>query len=472
MRRLTVLIVLAIVCMFAGCQGSGAGSEGDTTTTTTPTTTTTDPTTTTPTDPTTPTTTATTPTTTTTTPTTTTTTTDPTTPTPTTTTTTTTTYLKGVAARGAVLPKGSRVEIRGAPSNTKDGSPVSYTFLCSIQNPAWADVTISLTPQTPSALIVSEISDDSGNYQVDVSTLTAPYLIRIADATGHVVAQNNVKSNWYYSIAASADVPANVNPLTDAMVHSWYMYSNWTNLSTVNIDTIFTSGVYATHTSYKYGGMGWSTIKWADGTFHADPHYLPEGMAFPMPKIDEINGAIVALNFWINHAYSTGSQLTDFESPISGKWIIGQGLDAILDIAGSRISEIYIALGCYYQTNPAFIKYGIRVVAFYGYAAPAYVTDKSHDVAIVYLTGGNAVEPGDQYIASYGSLANVAGTNVTVANGYKYTQVNNGWFQGSPNKAFCTIGILMPDGSCGEWMYNLSTTGDTKNDGRFSNPKQ
>jgi hypothetical protein len=372
--------------------------------------------------------------------------------------------LKGVAAKGAVLPQGCAVEIRGAPSEG-NASPVSYFIKASLQGVTWKDVTVSITPKVPSSIVHTTISDNNGNYQADVSSITPPYLIRIQDPVGHVIDQNGNITYYYYSVASNTDTPANVNPLTDAMVRLWYLQSNWTNLCLVNIDSIFESGVYASGSWFYYGGQHWPVWDLNTSSFTGAYQVLPDNTAFLTPNIDEINSAIVEINFWISHATVSGSNFSSVENPISAPWVVGQGFDAVLDEMGANVTDIYMAMWAFYQTQIPLVQNNVKIVAFFGYHNWLNSSDPKN-IYVCYTNGGQIVPPGTGPLPSTGVFNVINGTDVSIANGYKYDEIMGGFIQGSYSSqyTFCQIGLNFPDGCYAGFQYNCSTTGNPGND--------
>lgn len=196
--------------------------------------------------------------------------------------------IKGVAAIGVVLPKGSEVQVRGS---AVDG--------------------------VASEVKTSAISDDQGNYAIDVSGLTGPYLLRVNDPAGHSDGHGHTYY-WYYSLAQESGSTANINPLTDSMVRAWYQYSSITNLALINIDNSFSSGVYPSGVSYCHYNVSLGAL-------------VPENTALPMPSAEDINYVTTSINFWLANGYIASGSTVELTNPVTSPWIVGQGYDQILD---------------------------------------------------------------------------------------------------------------------------------------------
>lgn len=201
------------------------------------------------------------------------------------------TKVTGVAAKGSPLPKGSTVEIRGAASG----------------------------PTTPSTVVTTTVSNDSGSYEGIVNGLTAPYLIRAYDAA---------KSVWLYSYATGT--VANVNTFTDALVRDWYGNTDNVNLARTSIDVAFPKGTYSTGDVYSHNGV-------------SDPSIDMEGKAIPMPDAETMNKAKYLLEQWL-YSYDAGVEVvsgTDIYGDIfTSPWVFGTGWDAVLDSLGTVSGDL------------------------------------------------------------------------------------------------------------------------------------
>ena len=78
---------------------------------------------------------------------------------------------------------------------------------------------------------VTAQADQNGLYTRDVSTLTAPYLLRVPDPL--------ISNSYLFSVATSAGT-ANIHPFTDLIIKSWYKVQG------VDIETQFTGAFDAT----------------------------------------------------------------------------------------------------------------------------------------------------------------------------------------------------------------------------------
>ncbi len=179
-------------------------------------------------------------------------------------------YIHGVAAKGAVLPKGSRVELRSA---AVDG--------------------------IPSEIKKTTVSDDNGSYSIDVTGLTKPFLIRVLDeSTG----------TWYYSYTESSQSIANVNPLTDAIIKSFYINSSTISNS---IESTWSTGYY-------------------NNTVDMNGNPVPANTPIVMP---DVNSILKIKNILIN-CVSLWYGITVTDDLFTTNWVVGEGYDAILDSMG------------------------------------------------------------------------------------------------------------------------------------------
>lgn len=201
------------------------------------------------------------------------------------------TKVTGVVAKGSPLPIGSTVEIRGAASG----------------------------PTTPSIVITTTISNNSGSYEGIVNELTAPYLVRAYDAA---------KSVWLYSYTTGT--VANINTFTDALVRDWYGNTDDVNQARSSIDASFLKGTYSAGDVYSHNGV-------------SDPSINMEGRAIPMPDATTMNKAKYLLEQWL-YSYHAGAEAAPdtnaFGDIFVSPWTIGVGWDAVLDSLGAVSGDL------------------------------------------------------------------------------------------------------------------------------------
>ncbi|TAL31600.1 MAG: hypothetical protein EPN93_17545 [Spirochaetes bacterium] len=200
--------------------------------------------------------------------------------------------LRGTAATGSYFPDGSVVELR---ATAVDG--------------------------VPSEILTSSVVGNEGEYQVEVTGLTAPFLVRVYDSAA---------SRWYYSYTDGTVLKANANPYTDMLVRQWYNYRSVIhgNPMNVDIDDIFTPGVYppgtadivSLHPSCSSG-------------------FLPDNTPINIPDDYAVQRASTILSSIISSRYNVA-----LEDVLVDSWVAGQGFDALLDSIGEATLSVYIVM--------------------------------------------------------------------------------------------------------------------------------
>lgn len=215
--------------------------------------------------------------------------------------------IHGTAAIGAYMPNGAVVELRPA------AIPTGNTILAGT---TWNGHESWVAEENPATIITGQITGDQGEYTIDVTGTTGPYLIRIQDP---------VSLKWYYSFADTEAEIANVNPYTDWMVRAYY-YGRWFVL----IDDCFTAGTFT---------------KWADGM---DIYFLKTSYGFdntniywynmpvPMPDGAGIARNMTELQYIVNYRWGV-----DIGDVLTRDWVVGDTYDTILD--GSTLDYDYIS---------------------------------------------------------------------------------------------------------------------------------
>lgn len=181
--------------------------------------------------------------------------------------------IHGVAAKGALLPAGAAVEVRGS---AVDG--------------------------TPSDILTTTIATD-GTYSIDVSALASPYLIRVYDTVGSV---------WYYSETDDTIAQANVNPLTDAVIRTYF--------DSISLNSIPTNDGGYLQPSYTLIDDAWPL-----GV------YLNTNVNVTFPSMDNVNKISHTLCASLTMMYNLP---TNLGSIITANWTVGSGFDALLDNFG------------------------------------------------------------------------------------------------------------------------------------------
>ena len=226
-----------------------------------------------------------------------------------------TVILSGKAATGAFMPDGTVIEIRGTASwSTPEDEEEEPVF-------------------GPSEIVTGKVIGNNGEYEIDVSGLTAPYLIRAYDAVG---------DHWYYSYSNGQETIANVNPYTDLMIRRWYIHgaSIGGNPGNINIDDVFTSGVYPSG-STKIVAINPSR---SNGI-------LPDNTPVDFPGNEIIENARLILSYCISMRYEV--TIEDF---LNNNWEVGVGYDSLLDVIGGSVLESYLGetIGRVYSKTPDF----------------------------------------------------------------------------------------------------------------------
>lgn len=223
--------------------------------------------------------------------------------------------LSGRVATGAFMPNGTKIEVRGTAAwsvpEDEEETPVFG----------------------PSEVLTGEVIGDNGEYEIDVSTLTAPYLIRAYDG---------VSGKWYYSYSNGQETVANVNPYTDLMVRRWYLNRPVIdgNPGGINIDDVFTVGIYPS---------GLPRIVGVNPARSSG--ILPDNTPINIPDDEFIQTARIILSYCISTRYEI-----DIENFLTDNWSVGIGYDFLLDSIGEVTLRDYLEEVIYriYAKTPDF----------------------------------------------------------------------------------------------------------------------
>ena len=261
-------------------------------------------------------------------------------------------FVKGVAAKGVALPIGSIVELR----STHKDYEVEYYVLDEetgekILNESGNPIIETKVEHKESIIITSTVIDNNGTYEMDVTELASPYLIRAKDSSTGL---------WYYSVSDGEVGVANINPYTDMLIRQWYLKRvSLENPCHIDIDQAFTPGIL---TIYDNGNPVTDLLYSVFGSPVSG--HVWYGKEMSLPNITDINKVRDALAFSINERY--GVVLGDV---ITRNWIINEPYDALLDDAGfdpaylqQIINSMYYSVGIieksdvYYQAGKLYIK--------------------------------------------------------------------------------------------------------------------
>lgn len=210
-------------------------------------------------------------------------------------------YIHGIAAKGAFFPDGSVIELRGSPTLTGNDIVVG-------QNPDGSDYIVP--EETPSIVVSATVVGNAGEYSIDVTGLSAPYLIR---------AQDSVSGKWYYSYAGIGADTANINPYTDWMVQNFYY-----GVYNININDCFATGIF---TVWGYGDDAGNDIQFTKSSYGLNKtKVMWYGMPMPMPDNTMIQRVMGQLQYIINVRYSV-----DIGDVLTRNWVLGEDYDSILD---------------------------------------------------------------------------------------------------------------------------------------------
>lgn len=234
--------------------------------------------------------------------------------------------ITGTAAKGAIFPDGSPVELRSAPIPTGNQIIVGY----------YPNGDPDYQPETtPSEVKTATVSGGEGRYTIDVTGMTEPYLIRVQDLSS---------GKWYYSYADGESDTANVNPYSDWIVRYWYYSMSF------DPDISFSSGIV----TFLYGGIPASYIKCSYGFNNTE--IIWNGMSLTIPDNSQIQRSMSELQYIINTRW-----LVDIGDVLTREWIIGESYDSILD--GTTLDIAYIER----QLSNTYVAYDMQEkgIAYY-----------------------------------------------------------------------------------------------------------
>jgi len=261
-------------------------------------------------------------------------------------------FVKGVAAKGVALPIGSVVELR----STHKDYEVEYYVLDEETGEKILDefkepLIETKTEHKESIIITSTVIDNNGTYEIDVTDLASPYLVRVKDSSTGL---------WYYSVSDGEVGIANVNPYTDMLIRQWYLKRVSLDFPChIDIDQAFTPGIL---TVYDNGDPVEELLYFVFGSLV--PGHIWYGKEMALPNITDVTKVKDALTFSVNERYKVilGDVLTR-------DWVINEPYDALLDDVGFDsvylqriIDSMYYSVGIieksdvYYQAGKLYIR--------------------------------------------------------------------------------------------------------------------